>query len=491
MTTIALANQYLQQGNYSQAETTFKQLLSQNKDNLGALWGLAEVAFALNSFQRAYQLLVRCLHLNSRQVPVYLSLAKVCRALRQFDKVEQALLSTLKLDDKNLTVLFELAVFYSEAGDYLSCENYLQKITSIEPLNIRAFALAVRLKKVDFDGNNINDYCQAMLQKLEQQPNLHSFQRALLHYSFFELYDGCAMYDKAFAHLQQGNRLQYQDTKFKVADMSDYFHLLKQTFTPHVLQSESVNSAANSPKVTPIFIVGQPRSGSTLLEQLLIAHDEISSAGELSIMASDIGHGIHKLTGKHFPEGAALLNGKQRQLLAEHYLQQLTSIAPNSNYVIDKMPANYQSIGLIKLLLPHAKIIHITREPIDVSWSIYRNNFSANEPYFSALADIISYHHHYQSIMDHWLSSIPEFIHHISYENLVTNPSENITKLLHFCGLEFQHKCGSLNSQGRYINTLSDIQLRQGIDANLPKRWLHYQQYIPSLINAFKPLANE
>ena len=152
------------------------------------------------------------------------------------------------------------------------------------------------------------------------------------------------------------------------------------------------------------------------------------------------------------------------------------------------MPANYQSIGLIKLILPQAKIIHITRDPIDVSWSIFNNHFESLEPNFCSLTEIGQYHHLYQKIMDNWQAVLPTFIHQISYEKLVETPEVEITKVLAFCKLEFQSNCLSMAGPKRYIRTLSDIQLREGIQKNNEKKWLPYNKHLQPLFDALRNL---
>ena len=230
--------------------------------------------------------------------------------------------------------------------------------------------------------------------------------------------------------------------------------------------------------------MGQPRSGSTLLEQMLLGHSQISSGGELPFLAGDIAQGLHQLTGKNFPEACRLLNQPQREKLAAHYLKSLQSLAPSSNYIIDKMPANYQSIGLIKMLMPHAKIVHITRDPIDVSWSIFRNHFESLEPYFCSLPEIAQYHQRYQTVMKHWEKVIPTFIHTIAYKDLILNPEQEIENILAFCQLDFEEDCFNLSSGKRHISTLSDIQLRTGIKQNRESSWLPYKEFLKPLFDA-------
>jgi hypothetical protein len=264
--------------------------------------------------------------------------------------------------------------------------------------------------------------------------------------------------------------------------MSAFFNELKEVFNQAYFEDlRKLNTKSHS--VVPIFIIGQPRSGSTLLEQILSEHTKIRTAGELPWLAGEIAKGIFQLTGQAFPKGVLALSEDQRQLLRKHYLTNLQNIAPDAKYIIDKMPANYQSVGLIKMLFPEAKIIHIVRNTPDVVWSIYSNYFMENEPYFCSLSEITAYHNEYQKMMTHWSQIIPSFIHTIHYEKLVEAPEKELKTLLSFVGVSFEEDLFSFTNKNQHVATLSDLQVRGRIQRNKDKKWLPYRDFLP---NSFK-----
>jgi len=490
MVNITSAHQCFNQGNIAQAEQMYRQILSENKNNVEALWGMGRVALTFNSYQRAYELFKRCISLNStlKQPQYLLSMSEACLHLMRFEEAEQALLAANKVNGGSVATFTALAIFYCEMGDFIQAGTFIKNILKIVPANVQAFCLLVRCKKLTLANNSEREFVDDMFNKLTLSTSvLTKREKILLHFSFAELFHENNEFEKAFSHFTQANALQRSLINFSVVDMKDYFDSLLSSFTHSTFQQlepELELAETQKQQLTPIFIVGQPRSGSTLLEQMLIGHSAINSGGELPFMAGDIAKGIYQLTGKHFPEGASLLDNKQCRILGEHYLKNLQTLAPSSKYIIDKMPANYQSIGLIKLILPQAKIIHIKRDPIDVSWSIFNNHFESLEPYFCSLIEIGQYHHLYQKIMDNWQAVLPNFVHHISYEQLVETPEVEITKVLAFCKLEFQSNCLSMAGSKRYIRTLSDIQLREGIQKNNEKKWLSYNKYLQPLFDA-------
>jgi tetratricopeptide (TPR) repeat protein len=480
MTSINQANHLFTQGKIQQAEQLYRQLLQQNPNDINAMWGLGKVGLALNSYEMARDIFKKCLQMAPQHPALWLSLAEVYQKLTRYEQAEQALKKAYQLNEDSAPTLLALAVFYSESGKYDEAQKHLKELQRLHPQHIQAFCLQVRVKPV----TKINKYAEQMLNLLSDS-KLPDAQQILLHYAFFDLYHQNKEHKQGFEHLNQANQKQRAKIDFSVKDMQGYFNQLINSFDAKMLADapQKANEGKDSNPI-PIFIVGQPRSGTTLLEQMLIGHSAISSGGELPFIGGDIAQGLHQITGKNFPDACRLLQPKHCEALAAHYLKSLKSLAPDARYIIDKMPANYQSIPLIKMLMPQAKVIHITRDPIDVGWSIYRNNFSSPEPYFCSLTEIAQYHHCYERVMKHWQSVCPQYIHTIAYQDLVTHPQREISKVLQFCDLDFEQMCLEFSQQQRYIGTLSDVQLRQGIQTNTAGAWQPYRQHLQPLFDA-------
>lgn len=485
MNVIVQANQLFQQNKIQQAEQLYRQLLKQNPNDIDALWGLGKVALALDSYQPSYDIFSKCVKLFPNAAPLWLSLAQSCQRLHRYQEAEKALIRAYEINSDYSPSVEALAVFYSQSNNILQAKKYLDELTTIEPNSVRPFCLMVRVKlqqQLDETANKLlNDLCKKNSRFTVQE-------QILLHYAFATLFQQLKDYQQAFTHYTQANCLQASNSLFSVAEMESYFNELLQTFSgsfiDELIKKQSLDDhLAEQPKLTPIFIVGQPRSGSTLLEQMLINHSEISSAGELPFLAGDIAQGIYQLTGHDFPKGCQYLTQAQCQSLGQHYLMNMQAIAPDAKYVIDKMPANYQSIGLIKMILPHAKIIHISRDEKAVSWSIFSNHFEAPEPYFCSLSEIESHHQKYQQVMMHWQVVLPDYVHHLPYESLVETPKESLTSVLTFCSLSYQDACLEFSQDNRYIDTLSDVQLRSGLHSEINKTWQHYKAWLPDFFN--------
>lgn len=235
--------------------------------------------------------------------------------------------------------------------------------------------------------------------------------------------------------------------------------------------------------LTPIFIVGMPRTGSTLLEQMLSSHTEIESAGEVSYIGQNVVLKIQQITGQAYPLGIESLNKKQLKKLGDGYLKQLQKHHPHARYIIDKLPANFQSIGLINKILPHAQIINLTRNPLATGLSIYRNYFAENEPYFCDLSEFSEYYLAYLELIFHWEKILAVQVTTIAYENLIATPKRHIKKILESCDLSWQNACLDYYKSPKQVLTLSATQVQQPLYESSLHNWKNYQQFLAVIDN--------
>jgi len=241
---------------------------------------------------------------------------------------------------------------------------------------------------------------------------------------------------------------------------------------------------------TPIFIIGMPRSGTTLTEAILGSHSTATASGESLVMHYTLNGMTAKSTnGKDrldFLEKNEDWDEKLQTKMANYYLMMQRKIDNQAKFIIDKMPHNFQYVGFINRLFPNAKIIHCNRSPIDTCLSIYEQNFNNFHKYGTKLEWLIDAYKNYQNLMAFWQERLPgNVLYQLNYEDLVNKPEENIRNLLNFCGLDFEQECLNFNESQKVVKTASVRQVRENIYASSNKRWLGIEDEISELLEAF------
>jgi len=281
------------------------------------------------------------------------------------------------------------------------------------------------------------------------------------HYALAGWYEQKGDDKSMWSNLNKANGLQSNLCKSQIAAYETMVARSKEVFTPELVQKIL---SEKEKIITPIFIVGLPRSGSTLLEQMLSRHPGIAAAGETAALSRTIGHLQGELTLLPYPDGVEMLEEDDLKNLAESYQQALVNAADGKSFVTDKLLSNGFFVGIIRMILPWAKIIHIRRDPLDNALSIYKNYFWEQQtPEFCSLPDIGAYAGLMDKIMTRWKTLLPGFIHDVSYENLVNDPEAELKKAVAFIGLPWDARCLEHTASDKNAGTLSTAQVRKPI----------------------------
>lgn len=301
--------------------------------------------------------------------------------------------------------------------------------------------------------------------------------RARLCFSLGQLNDRRGSYDTAFEYYRQGNELGRKD--FNLKAVRDYFSDLKEIFSAEYLAQ--AKHASNSSDL-PVFIVGMPRSGTTLVEQILSRHESVHGAGELDHVRN-LYDQLPMQRGKH----GNVVSARQAALplvideFARSYLDKLAALAPGAKHIIDKMPGNFMYLGLIDLMFPNARIIHCQRNPLDTCLSCYFQDFSGDHPYANDLASLGNYYLEYVRLMDYWRSVLRVRMLEVRYEDLATNLASAAPGLLEFCGLDWEEAYLDFHTKKRTVVTASYDQVRRGIYTSSVERYRNYEKHIAVL----------
>lgn len=324
-----------------------------------------------------------------------------------------------------------------------------------------------------------------------QQPDVRADQKMLYAFALAKAMEDLQDYDAAFGYLQSGNRLKRQSLDFSIAVERQRFENLKALFSKDLFDHNTTPGATDP---APIFIVGMPRSGTTLVEQILSSHRNVYGAGELNALRQAVSDGLGTLT-------HALLQGQGPGIdparfvkTGDRYLELLQAARelqgnsdPDVRHVTDKMPDNFRLIGLIRLILPNARVIHCTRDPMATCLSIYKRLFAVEGLQFSYdLGELGHYYNLYRDLMAHWRSALPGFIYDVSYEDLVADQETCTRALVSRCGLDWDPNCLRFEKSARPVQTASATQVRKPIYTRSLALWQKYEAHLKPLKDALE-----
>lgn len=319
-----------------------------------------------------------------------------------------------------------------------------------------------------------------------ENPEYSEEERALLYYAAAKMSNDAKINDDAMVFFQKAKAVSaaHYDINRYERRVDEFCELFNQLFL-----STRKNFGEASKK--PIFIVGMPRSGTTLTEQIISSHPLVMGAGELSEISTIArGFGDNHKSGARFSDKLLKLTTDESRLAAQRYLKHIAHYSHDAQRITDKMPHNFEYVGLIALLFPNATIIHCKRDAIDNCLSCYMNAFSVAHAYNADLEKLGRYYRAYNRLMSHWHKVLPGRIFDNQYETLVENQEEQSRKLIAHCGLEWDDACLNYTENERAVTTISRWQVRQPIYKSSMKRWKPYEKHLGPLISALGDLAD-
>jgi len=314
---------------------------------------------------------------------------------------------------------------------------------------------------------------EAMVVHAERYP---AAEQAELHMALAKAYDDLEAYSRAFEHLKQGNAIKRSlvayDEEKELAAMKAVAAVFGKEFL-------AARAGQGDPSPLPIFIVGMPRSGTSLVEQILASHPAVYGAGERTDLPDLVGAGE---AGADFPSNVAGLTLEALRHLGERIVAKLSALAPKATHVTDKLPGNFLYIGLIRLMLPRARIVHVRRNALDTCFSCFTKLFDGNVPYTYDLGELGRYYRAYAALMAHWRAVLPEgAMVEIDYEALVADFEPQTRRLLAACGLDWDARCLDFHKTRRNVRTASTFQVRQPLYQSAVGRAAGYEAWLAPL----------
>jgi tetratricopeptide (TPR) repeat protein len=521
---LALAAEHHQQGRTEQAERMLRELLRKNPDNVDALRLQGVLSLAAGRLQEAEKLLKRATHMAPDFSDAQLDLGKVYKEQHKLADAIVALERAIALEPGNFFGYFLLASVLSPAARTDDAIAAYRKVLELRPRHagawlglghalktagqqdeaIAAYRECLRLRpgsgETWWSMANLKTYqlsdddIQAMQLQLakqegagEDEEGFSTQSRVNMLFALAKAYEDRGDDPLAWEYYVQGNSIQRMQESYDPVRTEVVNDEIMAVFNPEFLEQQK---DLGHPSNEPIFVIGLPRSGSTLLEQILASHSQVEGTSELpyvGVIANTAGR--NRADGLIYPRALRDVAPGKWAEMGQTYLE-LARIhrGLGKPRFIDKMPNNFPHVGLIHLMFPNARIIDARRYPLDSTLSCYRQLFARGQSFVYDLTDIGEYFLQYQRMMDYWHEVLPGRVLTVQYEDLVTDFDNQLARLLQYCGLPFEESCSRFWETSRPVRTASSEQVRQPIYAQSIHRWRRYEADLAELIEVLQPV---
>lgn len=513
-----MASVLREQGQLAEAEHAYRKAIAQRRGYIEAYVNLSVLLDGAERGDEALRLLGDALKINPRHVGTLVQVARLQQKKGNHEQAEQAARLALQGEPNS-------AEAHAVLGQVLHETDRLQEA-------LKEFEAALALKPALIETNSIYGVCLKAVGRLEDAKaqfektldmaptaygvyaNLSDLQKFTagdkhlaamekilaeaedpasdrympLHFALGKAYDDLGQYERAFSHFRRGAAIKRTKLKYDEAQTLGFFDAIRETFTEELMKNPPY---AGKRSDVPVFIVGMPRSGSTLVEQVLSNHPQAFGAGEIK----EFSRQLNQLRGRfpglpRYPQMMQKLNAQQFDMLADGYLSKLVSLAPEASRITDKLLTNYYFVGLLHILFPHAKFIHTRRNPLDTCLSTYTKLFKDDMPHSYDLGELGRYYRKYDELMAHWEKVLPEGVMKtVVYEDVVNDMPAMARDLIAFLGLPWDERCLSFHESARPVKTASVVQVRQPVYSTSVDRWKRYGDDLKPLIEALQGTA--
>jgi tetratricopeptide (TPR) repeat protein len=430
---IDLGQALLQSGQYNEALGCFREVLAAEPGNAAALAGAGD---ALNILGRSSE---------ARDV---------------FERL-------LTAEPESAAGQFGLGTALAQLGRNREAREHLELAVARAPRRAVFHRALAEIERFTDDDPRL-----VALEKLALE-TLPDHEKIELHFALAKAYDDLKRYREAFGHLGAGNALKRQYVSYDEEQARDSFRGLTTAFTAEFFEA---NKNAGNPSELPIFVLGMPRSGTSLVEQILASDPAVFGAGELTTVQDLVAEGR---VGDRYPQTDDLATAALRGFGDEY----LSRLAPGAARIVDKMPGNFRYIGLIHLALPRARIVHVRRDPADTCFSCYSKLFLNGLNYTYELGELGRYYRMYEALMAHWRAVLPEgAMLDVQYELLVGSFESEARRIVEYCGLEWSDRFLEFHRNDRAVRTHSQAQVRQPLFASSIGRWRAYEEWLQPLL---------
>ena len=498
----------LHEGKLHKAEELCRQFMQQNPQHIDGMRILAEIAVRSGVLEDAEFLLESAVAFDASHRQARIDYVQVLSKRQRFQKAVEEAKALLDKTPDNPQLQSLYAIQCMQLGDYETALELFDKIlervphdpvTNVskghalktggrsgeaveayraalgsQPLYCDAWYSLANLKVYRFDDAELS-----AMEALESNPHLGGQDRVYLQFALGKAYEDRADYAQSFQHYAKGNAIKKAQLQYRAEGTTKECDDQIAACTPEVFARETGCEAPD-----PIFILGLPRAGSTLLEQILSSHSMVDGTMELPNVLSISGK-LRRLGQRQgnqkYPFNLAELSAEQLAILGEEYIRDTRIHRLGAPFFIDKMPNNFRHIGLIKLMLPNAKVIDARRDPMSCCFSGFKQLFAEGQMFSYDLEDIGQYYLDYVRLMEHWDQVLPGFVLKVQHEHVVSDLETEVRRLLDFSGLPFEESCLEFHKTERNVRTPSSEQVRQPIFSTALEQWKHFEPWLGPL----------
>ena len=493
------------------SESLFRGILQEDASHFAALCGLAALSLAADRCEDAERLLRHALRQSAHHPLVWRGLGQALTALGRLGEAQAAARFLIKIEPKNpqswiasanvsirlmrqeeaLEAYEQAARLQPDTVRLRMSMGHVQKTLGRRADSEASYKAALAMDPgvaeaywslADLKNYTLSDAEVATMQRLLTSDKRERANEAQLHFALGKAFEQRERYADSFSHYARGNALRRLDAPFDIAEFESRVARIRASFNQEFF---AARAGSGNPDPAPIFIVGLPRSGSTLLEQILASHSRVEGTMELPNIIN-ITRQFDDLSAARdgYPETVGTAPAGVLSALGSRYLAETAPLRSGREHFTDKLPNNFSHIGLIQVILPNATIIDARRHPMDCCFSTFKQHFAEGQAFSYDLDDLGRYYRCYLSLMDHWDAVLPGRVLHVQYEELVRDPQTNIRRLLDHCRLPFEAACLNFHETRRSVRTASAEQVRRPIYTSGVGYWRHFETELRPLRQA-------
>jgi len=483
------ARHHFSESNLEDAEKCCLKCLTILENHDGALALMGRIAFKGDDLEKAKEYLKKSLDINSNAPKRRFIYGTILRLLNQNDEALVEINKCLEQDPTNSKLLNARAGLYNIMGRGDEAREIYLRLLADFPQSEKPYYNFALLHKFS-DEDVINAVYEELATNIADFKSPSTKKSA--HFALGKYYDDLEKYKTAFSHYLLGNNIQKEIRNYSVENEIEGMCNLRKAFPKNGRWISEIGSDGSVLSEAPVFIVGMPRSGTTLVEQILASHPDVTGLGETQLLGSRAVQlaKMNSDSDELFPEKKNLKRkfSSFTANLGDELLDSMLSQAPTSKRIVEKMPQNFLHIGQLSLMLPNARIIHVKRNPIDTCVSNFCTNFEGNLDYSNNLSTLGRYYVAYAQLMKHWKDVLSDKIFEVQYEDVVSNLEANARSLIEFMDLEWNDACLQFYTHKRSVNTASFNQVRQPVYKSSVGRYERYGIELEPLLTALKPV---